>query len=153
MNPYAWKCQTGSWKAPWSIHLESAGVGHRTPVLVNLARGAVMNLLDKMAWNAFGSISLTGLIRIRRYIGQTCNAKDGLVKVLLDVCERALFNSLGERGLTDEEALPILRHRVTMDDSEIFEFLHSEEAQDLLDKRDKDGLDKHQEFVVGAEAN
>ena len=40
------------------------------------------------------------------------------------MCWRALFNSLGERGLTDEEALSILRHRVTMDDSEIFEFLH-----------------------------
>ena len=81
VDPHAWKCQTGSWKSAWSIHLESGSW------LQDF--GACFVAREKMAWNAFGSISLT-LIRIGRYIGQTCNAKDGLVKVLLDVREGTL---------------------------------------------------------------
>ena len=53
---------------------------------------------------------LAGLVRIGRYIGETCNAKGGLVKVL---CEAALSDPSGGRSLTNEEALSILRHRVT----------------------------------------
>ena len=32
----------------------------------------------------FGTIPSQGFLRIGRYIGETCNAKDGLVKVLLE---------------------------------------------------------------------
>ena len=79
-----------------------------------------------------------GLVRMSRYIGETCNAKDGLVKVL---CEAALSDPSGGRSLTNQEALSILRHRVTLHDSEMCE------SQDILDPRDKDDLEKHEEFV------
>ena len=39
------------------------------------------------------------------------------------------------------EAPSILSHQVTNDDIEIFEFLHSEEAQDIVDQHDKDELE------------
>ena len=81
---------------------------------------------------------LAGLVRIGRDIGETCNAKGGLVKVL---CEAALCDPSGGRSLTNEEALSILRHRVTLYEREICE------SQDILDPRDKDDLEKHEEFV------
>ena len=54
---YAWKCQTGSWKSPWSILLASkswpgdVGAGF-------VAQDDVLNLFVEMAWNACGTVPL-----------------------------------------------------------------------------------------------
>ena len=54
-GPYAWKCQTGSWKSPWSILLVrkswpgDVGAGF-------VVQDDVLNLFVGMAWNACGTL-------------------------------------------------------------------------------------------------
>ena len=48
-----------------------------------------------------GFVTQGAVLRIGRYIGETCNVKDGLVKVLPYECETALSDSSGGRGRRD----------------------------------------------------
>ena len=87
VDPFVETCQTGVWKSPWSV-AEDFGVGfccsrRRAEPPGQEGVKCVRHHL------------LTGLVRIGRYIGETCDAEDGLVKVLLNVCETALSDSLG----------------------------------------------------------
>ena len=79
--------QTGVWKSPWSV-AEDFGVGF-------CWSGRRAELLGEEGVKCVRHHSFTGFVRIGRYVGETCDAKDALVKVLLYVCETALSVSLG----------------------------------------------------------